>query len=125
MYKTMSKLHLAKNALLKKQFIVLYILISLMIAFVTTGAVLIGVGYQTYLDFVGIWIKTYQMNPKATTAQGAPNITLFIYGIFFLILGAILVFAVIMYAYNVKKQLQKIAAQKIDLNGAKKDNLAN
>lgn len=54
MYKTMSKLHLAKNALLKKQFIVLYILISLMIAFVTTGAVLIGIGYQTYLAFVGI-----------------------------------------------------------------------
>ena len=65
------------------------------------------------------------MNPKATTAQGAPNIALFIYGIFFLILGAILFFAVIMYAYNVKKQLQKIAVQKIDLNGAKKDNLAN
>lgn len=60
------------------------------------------------------------MNPKATIAQGAPNIALFIYGIFFLILGTILFSAVFMYAYNVKKQLQKTVAQKVDLNGAKK-----
>lgn len=97
-----------KNIFNSKQKIIFSILITFLVISLIIGITLLAIGIDNYSNFVSQWKTIFESN--GSNNGNLPDITAFIYGIFFLVMSLLLAIASALYGnslFNKKLNLEE------------------
>lgn len=102
-----------KNFDNKKQLTAFYIMSFLFIAFLIISIILLTLGINDYNTFVSKQIVIMGSNQTGSNNENLPDISMFVYGIFFVILAFLLLIALLLYGNSIfnKKYKKSVSIQ--------------
>lgn len=102
----MKKIKFLKN----KQIVIFYVMLSFLLTCLIIGIVLLAIGKNDYNLFVIKQIDFFNQKINQSELNKAlPDISMFVYGIFFIVLTILLIFATVLYGNSTfNKKYKKI-----------------